>query len=199
MKIGFIGAGAIAQALASQMVKRGHEVFLSNSRGPDSLAEAVRRLGSKARATTREHASQRDIVVLAVPWQHVPQALADLPPWRGRIVVDTTNPVIQPGFRVADLGGNTSSEVVSGLAPGARVVKVANTLPPPLLGADPQVGDGRRVLFMSGDDAAAKGDVQRLLEEIGFAIIDLGGLVEGGRLHQFPGGPLPALNLVKLS
>jgi len=82
--------------------------------------------------------------------------------------------------------------------PGARVVKAANTLTPELLGADPQQDGGRRVLFMSGDDAAAKADVGKILQKIGFAAIDLGGLAIGGRMHQFPGGPLPALNLIRL-
>ena len=57
---------------------------------------------------------------------------------------------------------------------------------------------GTGCLFMSGDDAAAKADVSAILEKAGFAIIDLGGLASGGRLQQFPGGPLPTLNLIKL-
>jgi 8-hydroxy-5-deazaflavin:NADPH oxidoreductase len=134
-----------------------------------------------------------------VQWQQVRDALSDLPAWNGRILVDATNPVVQPGFRLADLGGKTSSEVVASLAPGARVVKAANTLPTALLSAEPKQAGGRRVVFMSGDDAAAKADVGGILETIGFAVIDLGDLASGGRLHQFPGGPLPALNLVKLS
>jgi hypothetical protein len=88
---------------------------------------------------------------------------------------------------------------VASLAPGARVVKVANTLPIALLSADPKQAGGRRVLFMSGDDETAKADVSAILENVGFATIDLGGLASGGRLQQFPGGPLPTLNLIKLS
>ena len=75
---------------------------------------------------------------------------------------------------------------------------MANTLPAALLASDPQQGAGRRVLFMSGDDAAAKSDVSAILERVGFAIIDLGTLASGARLQQFPGGPLPTLNLIKL-
>lgn len=198
MNIGLIGAGAIGQAFARQALKAGCEVAISNSRGPESLAELVRKLGPGAKAGTPQQAAQAEIVVVAVPWQHLQNALADLPPWEGRIVVDTTNPVVMPGFRVADLGGRTSSEVVADLVPGARVVKAANTLTPELLGADPQQDGGRRVLFMSGDDAAAKADVGKILQKIGFAAIDLGGLAIGGRMHQFPGGPLPALNLIRL-
>jgi predicted dinucleotide-binding enzyme len=78
------------------------------------------------------------------------------------------------------------------------VVKVANTLPRALLAADPKQTGGRRVLFMSGDDAAAKADVSAVLDKVGFATIDLGGLATGGRLQEFPGGPLPNQNLIKL-
>jgi 8-hydroxy-5-deazaflavin:NADPH oxidoreductase len=199
MIIGIIGAGGIGLAFASQAAKAGFEVVLSNSRGPESLLETARKLGHKVKVGTREQAARADVVVVAVQWQQLPAALADLPSWNNRIVIDTTNPIVQPGFAVADLGGKTSSEVVASLVPGARVVKTANTLPPPLLAADPAQAGGRRVLFVSGDDTNAKADVSSILEKIGFATIDLGGLATGGRLQQFPGGPLPALNLLKLS
>jgi len=198
MKIGVIGAGGIGQAFASQVAKAGYEVIVSNSRGPESLAQVVSQLGSRAKAGTRQDAARADVVVLAVQWPQVPEALSGLPAWDGRILIDATNPVVQPGFRLADLDGSTSSEIVASLAPGARVVKVANTLVRAMLAADPKQAGGRRVLFMSGDDAAAKADVSAILEKAGFAIIDLGGLASGGRLQQFPGGPLPTLNLIKL-
>ena len=121
-----------------------------------------------------------------------------MPLWAGRILIDATNPVVQPGFRLADLNGRTSTEVVASLSPGARVVKAANTLLSAVLAADPKQAGGRRVLFMSGDDVTAKEEAKGILENIGFATIDLGGLAIGGRLQQFPGGPLPALNLIKL-
>jgi predicted dinucleotide-binding enzyme len=87
-----------------------------------------------------------------------------------------------PGFRIAELGGRTSSQVVADHVPGARVVQIANTLPPPLLTAAPRTNGGRRVLFMSGDDASsAKADVARLFESLGFAVVDLGGLAPAAR------------------
>jgi predicted dinucleotide-binding enzyme len=198
MHIGIIGAGGIGQAFAAQVAKAGYEVLLSNSRGPASLAEVVRKLGPRAQAVTRDEAARADIVVLAVQWQQLDAALAGLPPWNGRILVDSTNPVLMPEFRFADLGDRTSSEVVASRAPGARLVKVANTLTPELLAADPVLAVGHRVLFMSGDDAPAKAQIGTVLDKAGFAVVDLGALVYG-RLHQFPGGPLPGLNLVKLA
>jgi len=199
MKIGIIGAGGIGQAFAGHVAKAGYEVIISNSRGPESLAEMVEQLGPRAIAGTRQDAARADVVVLSVNWPQVPAALSDLPAWNGRILIDATNPVLQPGFRLAELQGSTSSEIVASLAPGARVVKTGNTLLRAVLAADPKQAGGRRVLFMSGDDTSAKAEVSAVLEKMGFATIDLGGLASGGRLQQFPGGPLPTLNLIKLN
>jgi predicted dinucleotide-binding enzyme len=198
MQIGIIGAGGIGQAFAGQVVKAGYEVVLSNSRGPDSLAAVVSQMGPLASAGTREAAARADMVLLAVTWNHVESALAGLPPWDGRILIDATNPILMPGVRPADLGNRSSSEVVASLARGARVVKVANNLTPEQLAADPVQAGGHRVLFMSGDDAAAKTEVSGMLTKAGFALVDLGSLAIGARLQQFPGGPFPGLNLIKL-
>jgi 8-hydroxy-5-deazaflavin:NADPH oxidoreductase len=198
MNIGIIGAGGIGQAFAAHVARAGYEVIVSNSRDPESLAGLVRQLGPRAKAGTRQEAARADVVVVAVQWEHLRAALSDLPAWNGRILIDATNPVLEPGFRLAELNGSTSSEIVASMAPGARVVKVANTLLRAALAADPKQAGGRRVLFMSGDDAAAKADVSGILDKVGFATIDLGGLASGGRLQQFPGGPLPTLNLIKL-
>ena len=198
MNIGIIGAGGIGQAFAGHVAKAGYEVIVSNSRGPESLVDVVSRLGPRVRAGTRQEAAQADVVFVSVGWEQVRAALADLPAWGGRILIDATNPVLQPGFRLAELHGSTSSEIVASMVPGARVVKTANTLLRDVLAAEPKQNGGRRVLFMSGDDRDAKGQVSAILEKAGFATIDLGGLASGGKLQQFPGGPLPTLNLIKL-
>lgn len=197
--IGIIGAGAIGQAMAKQVVRAGMSVTLSNSRGPASLAGIIEQLGPRARAGSVRDAAAADIVFLSVTWEHLQPALADLPSWDGRIVIDATNPVLQPGFRLAELGGRNSSEVVTDLLPGARLVKAFNTLLAAVLASDPNQAGGKRVVFLSGDDAAAKSTVGRLIDQLGFLGINLGSLAVGGRLQQFPGGPLPALNLIKLA
>nr|GFC44348.1 hypothetical protein [Tanacetum cinerariifolium] len=124
---------------------------------------------------------------------------ASVASWQGRLVIDPTNPILLPGFRLAELGGQPSSEVVASLVSSAQVVKAFNTLTPAVLAANPRENGGQRVIFYSGNDKAAKATVAGLLQQMGFAGIDLGLLHEGGKLQQFPGGPLPTLNLLKVA
>jgi predicted dinucleotide-binding enzyme len=195
--IGIIGSGAIGSAIATVLARNGIQATLSNSRGPDSLKDRVRELGSTITAGTREEAAAKDIVFVAVNWGRLPAALAGLPDFGGRIIIDTNNSIEAPLFKPAELNGRLSSEVVADLVPAARVVKAFNHLAAALLATDPADQGGKRVLFYSGDDAAAKATVAALISRLGFAGIDLGALAVGARLAQFPGGPLPILNLVQ--
>ncbi|SRR5213593_861784 len=197
MKIGIIGAGAIGRAFAKRAVAAGHDVVLSNRRGPESLEAAVKELGPRASAATVREAAAAGVVLISVPWKEIEGAVVDLPPWEGRIVIDPSNAIVFPDFRPADLGGRTSTEIVASLLPGARVVKAFNALPAAVLAADPREAGGRRVIWVSGDDAESKASVVALVESLGFAAVDLGSIAGGGRLQQF-GGPLPNLNLIKL-
>ncbi|MRW82673.1 NADP oxidoreductase [Pseudoduganella sp. FT26W] len=195
MNIAIIGAGAIGAAIARTLSARGIPALIANSRGPESLSQLTAGLPGITPASVRD-AAQADLVFLAVPWSKIPAAVQGLDNWNGRIVVDTNNPIEAPAFRPVDLGGRASSAVIADLLPGARLVKAFNHLQPALLAADPRSEGGRRVLFLSGDERAAKADVAALIERLGFFALDLGG-VEQGRLQQFPGGQLPSLNLVK--
>lgn len=197
MTLSIIGAGAIGTAIAQRLAAAGLDFSIANSRGPESLTALVRDLGPHASAVTTREAAQADIVFLAVNWSRLPEAVKDLGPWDGRIVIDTNNAIEAPSFTAVDLGSRASSEVVSDLMPGVRVVKAFNHLQAALLASDPQTEGGRRVLFYSGDDTRAKAEVGKLIERLGFAGIDLGTLAGGGRLAQFPGGPLPVHNLVR--
>lgn len=199
MNISIIGAGAIGTAIARALSRAGIETAIANSRGPALLAGLVAELGSRVRAVTLSEAAAAELVFLAVNWSRIPGALEGLGDWNGRILVDANHPIEAPAFRPVDLGGLTSSEVVASLAPGARVVKAFNHLPPALLAGDPRAEGGQRVLFLAGDDRPAKDAVTGLIDRIGFGAVDLGALTDGGRLTQFPGGALPALNLVKFS
>jgi predicted dinucleotide-binding enzyme len=198
MTIGIIGSGAIGTAFARTLARAGIAAIISNSRGPVSLKELVRDIGPPLEAGTREEAARADVVFIAVNWTKLPAALAGLADWNGRIVIDANNPIEAPLFKPIDLEGHVSSEVVAGLVPGARVVKAFNHLRAEVLSADPRADGGRRVLFYSGDDNAAKAEVAALIERVGFAGIDLGPLALGGKLTQFPGGPLPNHNLIRV-
>lgn len=138
-----------------------------------------------------------------------------MPPWDGRIVIDGTNPVsfLEPGspetkdptnplaaygIKAIDLDGKFSSEVFREHVPGARVVKALNHLDVKVL-EEPKASGGQRVQFYSGDDAAAKADVCKVLEAIGYFPVDLGSLDAGGRLTSLPFGPLAAINFIRIS
>jgi predicted dinucleotide-binding enzyme len=194
--IGIIGAGQLGQALARTAQRADRPVVLANSRGPDSLSSVVDALGGGIKAGTTHDAAGCSIVVLAVPWASIHEALAELS-WSGQIVIDATNAVLLPSLEPVPLGGQTSSEVVSQLVPGARLVKAANTYAADVLGADPGDVGGRRVLFLSGDDAEAKGAVGAFFDAAGFYPINIGGLVSGGGMQQW-GGALAGHNLVRI-
>jgi 8-hydroxy-5-deazaflavin:NADPH oxidoreductase len=165
---------------------------IANSRNPESLTSVVSALGDGASAATVPEVAAADIVVVAVPWSRVQEALEGLE-WSGQIVIDTTN-----DFDPSDLNGRTSSEVVADLVRGARVVKAADTLGAAVLGSDPREAGGERVIFLSGDDIDAKDEVSSLFGDAGFFTIDLGTLITGGAMQQV-GAPLAGVNLIRLS
>jgi 8-hydroxy-5-deazaflavin:NADPH oxidoreductase len=169
MTIGIIGSGAIGTAFARTLARAGIEAIISNSRGPDSLKELVRELAPSIKAGRREEAARADIVFVAINWTKLPAALAGLPDWNERIVIDANNPI-----------------------------EAFNHLRAEVLANHPKADGGQRVLFYSGNDTAAKAEVAALIDRIGFVGIDLGSLAVGGKLAQFPGGPLPNQNLVKV-
>ena len=191
MNIGIIGAGNIGGTAAQLFVAAGHEVALSNSRGPESLREQVGALGPRAHAMTVDDAARfGEVVLLALPWR-TPEGLPDASLVRGKIVVDATNPYTDSGG-LYDLAGSTSSEEVLKRLPGARLVKAFNTIYWEHLAGDGRTGlpvPERRAIFVAGDDTEAKQVVSRLIEEIGFAPVDTGALREGGR-RQEPGAPV---------
>jgi 8-hydroxy-5-deazaflavin:NADPH oxidoreductase len=190
-RVGIIGAGRIGQVMAQIAHRAGRQVVIANSRGPESLTAVVKDLGDGVSAGTVTDAAAAEIVVLAVGWADVPQAVEGLE-WEGRILIDPTN-----DFDPSDLDGRTSSEVVADLVAPARVVKAGNTFGAAVLGSDPHTAGGQRVLFLSGDDAEAKSEVGGLFADAGFFVVDLGGLREGGQMQQV-GGPLAGHNLIRL-
>jgi 8-hydroxy-5-deazaflavin:NADPH oxidoreductase len=214
MSIGIIGAGALGSSIARLLARRGISATIANSRGPESLASLIGELGPSIKAGTVQEAASADIVLVAVRWVDLGKALGGLPAWNGRIVIDGTNPVafLDPdspdakdpnnplaayGIKAIDLGGKHSSEVFCAFVPGARVVKAFNHLDANVL-REPAAAGGQRVLFYSGDDAAAKAEVRKIIEKTGHFPVDLGVLDLGGPLASLPFGSLAASNFVRI-
>ena len=194
MKIGFIGAGAVAKTIAKHVLAFEHQILLSNSRGPDTLSALVEELGPGASAGTPQQAAEQDLVVLAARWFNVQPALFAVADWSGRVLVDATNRFASyTPLALGDISGRTSSEIVADLAPGAKVVKAFSSVPMAWI-SDFSPSKPRTALFISGDDAKAKQRVGALIDQIGFCSIDLGSLAAGGRLQQV-GGPLGGIKL----
>ncbi len=191
MKIGILGAGNIGAVAARLFVGAGHDVAVSNSRGPESLQSLVRELGPQAHAMTIDGASGfGDVILLAVPWRS-PDALPHPELLRNKIVIDAMNPY-RPDGGFYDLGGSTSSEIVLERIPGSRLVKAFNTIYYVHLaerGRKDLPMNDRHTIYVAGDDAEAKKVVSKLIEEIGFAAVDTGSLREGGRLQE-PNSPI---------
>jgi 8-hydroxy-5-deazaflavin:NADPH oxidoreductase len=164
MKIGFVGVGHVAQTLSRHFIQAGHEVILSNSRGPESLIGIIRQLGPKARAGTDIDAAAADIVILATQWENAPAALKGIN-WKDKILVDATNH-FGSNYKVVQLGNKTGSEVVAEFAPGAKVLKAFNHVVTSWIQEVP--ADMNTVLFVAG--------------------VDIGSLKSGGSLLQLGGG-----------
>jgi len=190
MKIGIIGAGNIGATAAKLFTKAGHEVAISNSRGPESLRDVVAELGDRAQASTVEDAAKfGDVVLLSIPlgkYKSLPPA-----PFYGKVVIDSNNyyPDRDGHFAALDSGETTSSELLAEHLPGARIVKGFNTIWSEHLKAQGDTSlplEDRRAIFIAGDDSEAKEIVAKLIEDIGFAAVDMGFLHEGG-VRQQPG------------
>ena len=189
MRVGVIGSGHVGATAARLLAAAGHDVVFANSRGPDTLADLVDEIGERARAeTVAGAAGDGDVVLLALPFGGYGELPAEQ--LAGKVVIDAGN--YYPGRdghdAALDDDETTSSEELAALVPGARVVKAFNTLFWEHLrdrGGEPD----RIVLFVAGDDADAKATVAALIEDIGFAPVDVGDLAGGGRKLQ-PGGPL---------
>ncbi|KPI05871.1 NADP oxidoreductase coenzyme F420-dependent [Actinobacteria bacterium OK074] len=189
--IGLIGSGMIGGALARLAVAAGLNVVLSNSRGPETLADLVAELGPRARAATAEEAARAgDLVVATVPlkaYDRLP--VAEL---AGRTVVDTMNYYPERDGRIAalDAGELTQSALVQRHLADSRVVKAFNNIDARRLftSARPSGAADRSALPVAGEDPAAKAEVVRFLDVIGYDAVDIGSLADSWRSE--PGTPV---------
>lgn len=195
MKIGILGAGHIGKALARRLAEAGHDIGISNSRGPDTLRELAEQLGHGVKAYSNEDAARfGELVIETVPFGHY----ADLPAvqMKGKIVIDTANYYPERDGQIdlgglGGLGGLSESAFMAHHMPGARVVKAFNAIQAAhleTLGDTSKPLDERRAIPIASDDAEAKAVVSKLIEEIGFAAVDNGDLEHSK--NQQPGTPI---------
>jgi 8-hydroxy-5-deazaflavin:NADPH oxidoreductase len=172
MRIGVIGAGRIGGGAARLLARAGHELLLSYSRDPDKLRAQAEEIGAQA-GTPAEAAAFGDVVILAVPWPAIDDAVAQAGSLDGRIVIDTTNPFGAGGWQVPE--GRTTTQFNQERLAGARVVKSFNTLTAAFQQeAAGRTGEKRVAMFLAGDDADAKRVVAGLIDDAGFDPVDAG-------------------------
>jgi predicted dinucleotide-binding enzyme len=185
--IGLIGSGHIGSTVARLAVAAGHDVVLSNSRGPETLADLVEELGPNARAATpAEAADAGDLVVVTIPLKSYREVPVE--PLRGKVVIDTNNYYPQRDGHIAELDdeSTTTAELLQAHLPESKVVKAFNNINFLMLRelARPSGDPERSVLAIAGDDADAKAVVARFLDEIGYDAHDVGPLAEGWRFQR---------------
>src|SRR3954465_3334097 len=184
--IGLIGAGNIGAQVARLAVAQGHNVVISNSRGPETLAELVKELGPKARAATPVEAARAgDIVGVSIPLKNIRSVPVE--PLVGKVVIDTNNYYPQRDGHIPELDdeSTTTAELLQAHLPKSKVVKAFNHIYAAALTTDGQPAGtkNRRALVIAGDDQAAKATVTRLLDQFGFDTVDAGPLKEGWRIQ----------------
>jgi len=179
-----IGTGTVGSTLAAFFAKAGIEVALANTKGPEAVKPLASKLGRSVVAKSRDDALKADVIFFAVPFIQFKNVASALSDWTGKIVIDVTNAFKLPAeVMETELNGRLSSEVNAERVPGAKLVKAFNQLPMNVL-SSPVPAGGRRVVFISSDDADASAKVARLAEELGFAPIQVGKIGVGGRLIQ---------------
>lgn len=183
MSYAILGFGAVGQALARAFARKNIQVSVAARRPPEAIAPQAKAIGPTVTASSLEDALKAQIVILAVPFG-LQNELAKAADWQGKTVIDATNAY---GVSPDELGDLPSSVVNARALVGSRLVKAFNHLPARTLAQDPDVKGGRRVTFLSSDDDEAASQVAALVEQLGFAPVNLGKLEEGGLLVQARG------------
>jgi 8-hydroxy-5-deazaflavin:NADPH oxidoreductase len=178
MSYAIIGFGKIGHALAKAFARNGIEVAVASTRDPERFAADAAAIGPTIIPKTLAEAVEADVIFLAVRFESHPEVAKALPDWKGKTIIDAMNTQAP----LEELGGLPSSAVVAEAFTGARLVKGFNHLGAAVLGQDPSVHGGRRVVFLASDDNDAAAEIAALAERLGFAPIRLGGLAEGGLL-----------------
>ncbi len=177
MKIAVLGTGDVGGTLGKRWAQKGHQVvFGSRNPGEEKVRKLLSEAGPNARAAgNAEAVAGAEATVLATPWDAARQVVQSVRDWKGRILVDCTNP-IAPDFQLAVGTTTSAAEQIASWARGARVVKAFNTTGWSNM-ADSTYPEGPATMFIAGDDANAKAAVTRLAEDLGFEVVDSGPLL----------------------
>ncbi|WP_067481513.1 NADPH-dependent F420 reductase [Actinomadura hibisca] len=182
MRIGTLGAGNMAEALAGRWVAAGHEVTVG-ARSPEKAAALAGKIGATA-GTLREAAAFGDAVLLAVPFAVAEEVLREAAVPAGRTLIDCTNPVVPPEMALLTAGGPSAAERCAAAAPGAHVVKAFNVCHEGIWRTTPPQPDGRPLgVPLCGDDAAAVAAVEQLVRDLDCEPLNGGGLARAGQLE----------------
>lgn len=193
MNVGIIGSGNIGSNLGRHLAKAGHTVLFS-SRHPEELQSLAEEIGENARVgSVKEAAEFGQLIVLAIPFKYIPDTSEEVGRLTGKIVIDATNPYPQRDGKLAeDVLANeeiTASQYTAQQFPEAHVVKVFNTVYHVNLRDKAFAPEGQRMAVpYAGDNAEAKQMIAQLLEDIGFAGVDVGTLAESSIME--PGAAL---------
>jgi 8-hydroxy-5-deazaflavin:NADPH oxidoreductase len=199
MTYAIIGTGTVGKTLARFFAAKKIPVLIANSRSPETLADLTAELGASVKAVTVAEAVKADIILVAVGALAFKNVGALLRDWSGKIVIDVTNAfTLPPDVLQAEYRGRLTSEVNAERVPGAKLVKAFNQLPFKVLASPLPDAVGRRVVFVASDHEDASTTVATLVEDLGFAPIEVGKIAEGGRLIQAR-APLVFQNLIKYS
>lgn len=189
MKIGIVGSGNVGGAIGGVWAKTGHEVMFSSLHIEHDKALAAK-LGPNARAgTPREAAAFGEVLMISVPYRSLPavgKELGDL--IKGKVVIDTCNPFVSRDGEIATWAREKGAGLASAeLLLGARIVRAFNAIGYARMGAAHEQ-PGRIGMPIAGDDAQAIEIASRLIRDVGYEPVLIGGLALGK--HLMPGTPL---------
>lgn len=184
MKIAIVGTGNVAAALGKGWAARGHIVtFASREPSSDRVQALLDEAGPNASAArVADAAARSSVIVLAVPFTAVRERLDIAGDLGGKVLIDCTNP-IAPGLRPMFDATTSGVEQIAAWAPRARVVKAFNTTGAENM-ANPVYDGGASTMFICGDDGMAKAAAAQLAEELGFEVVDAGGLSAARHLEN---------------
>lgn len=186
MNIGILGTGNVGGTLGRRWALSGHHVEFG-TRDPNNpkVKDLLQACGSHAKAVSIEEAvTHNDIIVVALPWNVTLSTLHSIKNWHGKILVDCTNPLKSDYSGLSVSEGNSAGEEIAKAAKGAKVIKAFNTVGSFVMN-NPNFNGEKAIMLVGGDDLQAKEQVKRLAEELGFDVMDAGGLTSARYMEHF--------------